>query len=74
MVFLDLAKAYDPVPHKKLLDRLEIIGIRCKALRVFANYLKDRVQFVKIGGFTATLYQKIEATKVFNWLLYSYDK
>ena len=47
-VFLDLAKAFDTVSHKKLITKLESVGIRGIALEVFASYLKNRLQFVKI--------------------------
>lgn len=49
VVFLDLAKAFDTVSHSKLLKKLENIGIRGTVLEVFASYLQDRKQVVKIG-------------------------
>lgn len=48
-VFVDLEKAFDTVPHIQLLNKLEAIGIRGRALRVFESYLTDRRQYVKIG-------------------------
>lgn len=49
-VFLDLAKAFDTVPHLGLLQKLENIGIRGRVLDVFASYLQNRTQFVRVGG------------------------
>lgn len=48
-VFLDLAKAFDTVSHKQLLETLEDIGIRGIPLKLFESYLRNRVQAVKIG-------------------------
>lgn len=47
-VFLDLAKAFDTVPHRQLLDVLEKNGVRGPVLQVFTNYLVERQQYVKI--------------------------
>ena len=48
-VFLDLAKAFDTVPHHILLNTLDSYGIRGTVLDVFKSYLNDRQQSVKIG-------------------------
>lgn len=48
-VFLDLAKAFDTVPHDMLLQVLETYGVRGSVLDVFHDYLRDRSQSVKIG-------------------------
>ena len=49
-VFLDLAKAFDTVPHHNLLEILSGYGIRGPVLDVFKSYLSNRVQSVKIDG------------------------
>lgn len=48
-VFLDLAKAFDTVNHKILLNTLDKVGFRGVSLNLIKNYLEDREQCVKIG-------------------------
>ena len=48
--FLDLAAAFDTVPHAAILHKLPSYGIRGHLLRWIANFLKDRNQFVSING------------------------
>lgn len=49
-VFLDLAKAFDTVPHNGLLEVLENSGMRGRALCLFESYLSERTQMVKINN------------------------
>ena len=49
-VFIDLAKAFDTVDHKILLQKLERYSIRRVSLNYFRNYLSSRQQFVTING------------------------
>lgn len=48
-VFLDLAKAFDTVPHDRLLKVLSHYGVRGVVLDLFKSYLDDRYQIVKIN-------------------------
>jgi len=50
VVFLDLAKAFDKVPHKRLLEKLKKHGISGNILNVIEDWLKDRRQRVCIKG------------------------
>lgn len=47
-IFLDLARAFDTVPHNELMCVLESYGIRGNVSNLFHNYLFDRIQLVKI--------------------------
>lgn len=49
-MFLDLAKAFDTVDHRLLIERLERLGIRGVCLKLLKNYLCNRIQRVKIGS------------------------
>jgi len=50
VVFLDLTKAFDKVPHKRLLEKLNKHGIGEKLLSVTGNWLSNRKQRVCIKG------------------------
>jgi len=50
VVFLDLAKAFDKVPHQRLLEKLKKHGIRGKLLRTIGDWLSNRKQRVCIKG------------------------
>ena len=50
VVFLDLAKAFDKVPHNRLLKKLRKHGIGGKLLNVIGNWLSNRTQRVCIKG------------------------
>ena len=49
VVYLDIAKAFDTIPHDKLLDQLVTLGIHEKLFYWIRGFLKDRSQFVAIG-------------------------
>ena len=49
-IYLDFRKAFDTVPHKRLLNKLYSYGIRGKIHLWIANFLSNREQSVKIGG------------------------
>ena len=48
-VFIDLAKAFDTVNHKILLEKLKHYGLRGTTNDWFKNYLENRKQFVVIN-------------------------
>ncbi|CAM4645910.1 unnamed protein product [Lepidochelys kempii] len=48
--YLDFQKAFDKVPHQRLLHKLHCHGIRGKILSWIENWLKDREQRVGING------------------------
>ena len=48
-LYLDLAKAFDSLSHKILLDRLAYYGVQNKAKDLLESYLSNRKQFVQMG-------------------------
>ena len=49
-VYIDLAKAFDTVSHKKLLHKLQKYGITGNILQWFSSYLNNRKQRVKLSN------------------------
>ena len=50
IIYLDFQKAFDKVPHKRLLIKLKSHGIQGDVLRWIENWLKNRKQRVVING------------------------
>jgi hypothetical protein len=50
VIFLDLQKAFDKVPHERLLVKLYALGIRGNAHKWIKNWLTGRIQRVNIKG------------------------
>lgn len=48
-VFLDLARAFDTVPHHKLLQVLKKYGLRGIALELLESYLTERYQMLRLN-------------------------
>jgi hypothetical protein len=55
--YLDLQKAFDKVPHKRLLHKLEAFGIKDKNLNWIRDWLKNREQVVNCNQLVS---EKIE--------------
>ena len=49
-VFLDFKKAFDSVPHKRLLYKLERLGVSVNVLKWISSFLSNRQQRVVING------------------------
>ena len=49
-VFFDLKKAFDSVPHRSLVAKLESIGLNKYILRWIIFYLSNRLQYVVLNG------------------------
>lgn len=49
-IYLDLQKAFDKVPHARLLVKLKGYGINGNLLSWIGDFLSDRSQFVTVGG------------------------
>ena len=52
VVFLDYQKAFDTVPHRRLISKLEAYGIDKTLLRWLEKFLNGRKIRVKLDGFT----------------------
>ena len=50
VIYLDFAKAFDSVPHERLLGKLESYGIRGKLHEWLTDFLRGRRQRVSIEG------------------------
>ena len=53
VLFLDYAKAFDSVPHKRLLKQVQSFGIKGRALDWITAFLTDRRQQVRANGETS---------------------
>ena len=56
--YLDLAKAFDTVPHHLILTKLRHFGIGGRLLKLIHRYLTGRKQFVEING-TSSIFRVI---------------
>lgn len=54
-IFFDFRKAFDSVPHSKLMSCLSSTGIRSKALLLLCDLFTDRFQRVRVQGVLSTL-------------------
>ena len=50
IIYLDFAKAFDKVPHRRLLLKLEALGIAGKVLNWIQSWLTGRLQRVVLNG------------------------
>ena len=53
LIILDFSKAFDRVPHERLLKKLEHYGIRDNVHRWIRSFLTDRTQQVLVEGATS---------------------
>ena len=54
MLFLDFMKAFDTVPHRRLLNKMRSYCIEGQILEWTEAFLKDRKQRVAVNGFFST--------------------
>ena len=55
VVFFDLKKAFNSVPHRALIDKMKSIGLHPYLVRWTANYLTGRSQRVVLNGSSSSL-------------------
>ena len=48
--YLDFSKAFDKVPHQRLLKKLEAYGISHQILKFISAFLKNRKMYVLVTG------------------------
>ena len=53
VIYMDFMKAFDKVPHRRLVHKVEKYGIKGKVLSWINNFLSDRTQCVVINGVTS---------------------
>jgi len=51
IIYLDLQKAFDKVPHDKMIGKIRGLGMNEKIVEWIENWLEDRMQRVGINGF-----------------------
>ena len=49
-VFFDFTKAFDSVPHKPLIEKLQAIGLDAYLVQWITDYLTNRMQYVVVNG------------------------
>ena len=49
-IYMDFAKAFDSVPHRRLIAKLQSYGIEGKVLNFISAFLSKRTQVVKVNG------------------------
>ena len=54
IMFIDFSKAFDTIPHDKLLKSLERSGLRGQCYKLLQDYLKNRTFAVKVGTSLST--------------------
>ena len=73
VIYFDLCKAFDKVPHNRLLLKLESLGISNPLLSWFRSYLSNRKQSVKINNAyspSITIYSSVLQSSVLGPLLF----
>ena len=55
VIYLDYQKAFDKVPHKRLIKKLEAYGIKGNVLKWIQSFLTDRSQLVTVGQSTSSI-------------------
>jgi hypothetical protein len=55
IIYLDFRKAFDSVPHERLLQKLQAYGVTGNILNWTRSFLSGRVQKVRVGNATSSL-------------------
>ena len=58
-VYMDLMKAFDKVPHKRLMTKLKHYGITGKTFECTCDFLSNRKQYIELNGNCSKWYNVI---------------
>ena len=56
-IYMDFKKAFDSVPHRRLLYKMEALGIKDPVLTWTKSFLQHRTQYVRVNGSTSTRHE-----------------
>ena len=71
-IYLDFSKAFDTVPHIRLIHKSKQAGVRGKVLSWIEGFLSGRRQRVQIRGGTSSWQDvKVASPKEVSWVLFS---
>ena len=71
IVFIDFKKAFDSIPHKQLLFKLERSGLSGNLLEWIRSYLTNRLQYTKIGKENSEIQHAVPQGSVLGPLLFA---
>jgi hypothetical protein len=60
---MNFMKAFDKVPHKRLITKMERYGINNKTINWVRNFLTDRKQKVSVNGAESISHDKLFLAK-----------
>ena len=63
IVFMDLSKAFDWLPHGLIIVKLHAHGLSLNARDLFSSYLCNRFQRVKVNN----IHQKVYPPGIYTW-------
>ena len=62
VIYLDYRKAFDSVPHKRLIEKLKGFGLHSKLTKWIGNFLQKRQMRVKVRGSFSKWVEMISGT------------
>ena len=62
VIYTDFAKAFNSIPHERLLNKLEHLGVRGDILNWIRSFLTGRTQCARVEGFTSKWMEVVSGT------------